>query len=179
MTAKPGGPCGLPLWASSAMSGAPSPVKSATRALLTFVLPKKSVVGDERGMRVTVPVVVPIVPASPSPTSAKPGPTSPAVTPKIAVSPELGPPGIVVAATGSGFPSDTPVTLVWKPGIGSATVTTDGHGAFKRFILVFERDRLGDRLLQARGFTATTTFLVVPAPVAPPGGHDVQLLFRH
>jgi len=131
--------------------------------------------------RATLQVVVPSVPTSPSPTSAKPSvtPTGPGtLTPKIAVSPELGPPGIVVAATGSGFPSDTPVTLVWKPGIGSATVTTDGHGAFKRFILVFDRDRLGDRLLQAQGFTATATFLVVPAPVAPPGGHDVQLLFR-
>jgi hypothetical protein len=123
-------------------------------------------------------------PTSPSPTSTRP--TSPAtgVTPTtqsgsaaIKLVPAVGPPGTVAAVSGSGFPANAIVPLVWQQGIGAVTAFADGQGAFHVQMLVFPRDELGPRLLQAQGFGASADFLVVPISVEPAGG-SVQLLFR-
>jgi hypothetical protein len=100
--------------------------------------------------------------------------------PRIALLPKVGPPGAVVAVNGSGFPPNAAVTLGWQPGIGRAMVTTNAAGTFSgKFVLVFPKDRLGNRLMLAQTFGATATFLVVPPPPAP-GSQSVavQLLFR-
>jgi hypothetical protein len=76
-----------------------------------------------------------VIPSGPGPTPTLPVGTSPShSTPPIAgtlppqsgtatltVAPVLGPPGTVVAVSGSGFPANAAVPLVWKPGIGTAT----------------------------------------------------------
>jgi len=90
------------------------------------------------------------------------------------------PTSTVVAVNGSGFPANTPVTLDWQPGIGTAAVTTSLTGTFtNRLVLVLPKDELGDRLMVAQTFGATATFLVVPPSISP-GGHggDLQFLFR-
>lgn len=129
-------------------------------------------------------VTISTTPASPSAptTTASPLP-SPGFSPRITLSPAVGPPGSVVAVDGSGFPANTAVVLAWSPGIGRTPVTTDAHGAFTgRRVLVFPKDQLGPRTLTADPFpTATAGFLVVPPPLAPGGdGQDLplQLLFR-
>jgi hypothetical protein len=85
----------------------------------------------------------------------------------------------VVAVSGSGFPANTSVPLVWKPGIGTGTAFTDGTGSFHMQMLVLPKDELGPRLLQAQpaGSGPSAPFLVVPISVEPAGG-NVQLLFR-
>ncbi|MEA2564859.1 MAG: hypothetical protein QOD49_36 [Actinomycetota bacterium] len=98
-------------------------------------------------------------------------------TPSLTLAPVLGPPGTVVAVSGSGFPANAAVPLVWKPGIGAATAFADGTGAFHAQMLVLPRDELGHRLLQAQGSTLSAGFLVVPISVEPAGG-SVQLLYR-
>ncbi len=126
-------------------------------------------------------VSIPNTPTTPVPSlTPKPGPKPPGVTPKITLDPEVGPPGTVVAVSGSGFPANTPVTLGWQPGIGTAAVTTSPTGTFdNRLVLVLPKDRLGDRQMVAQTFGATATFLAVPPSVSP-GGHggDLQFLFR-
>jgi hypothetical protein len=118
-------------------------------------------------------------PPGPSPVPPSPTPAPPAQpgSPVINLVPAVGPPGTVVAVSGSGFPANTAVPLVWKPGIGTATAFADGHGTFHVQMLVLPRDELGPRRLQAPGFTPFADFLVVPISVEPAGG-SVQLLFR-
>jgi hypothetical protein len=131
-----------------------------------------------------------VIPSRTGPTPTAPGtspshPTPPTAgtppqqtgTPSLTLAPVLGPPGTVVAVSGSGFPANTAVPLVWKPGIGTATAFADGTGAFRAQMLVLPRDELGPRLLQAQGFTPSADFLVVPISVEP-AGRSVQLLFR-
>jgi len=126
-------------------------------------------------------VSIPNAPTTPVPSlTPTPGPKPPGATPKITLLPEVGPPGTVVAVNGSGFPANTPVTLDWQPGIGTAAVTTSLTGTFtNRLVLVLPKDELGDRLMVAQTFGATATFLVVPPSISP-GGHggDLQFLFR-
>jgi hypothetical protein len=131
------------------------------------------------------------IPSGPGPTAPAPPGTSPlhpapptavtpqSATPTITVVPVLGPPGTVVAVSGSGFPANTAVPLVWKPGIGTGTAFTDGTGSFHVQMLVLPKDELGPRLLQAQpaGSGPSAPFLVVPISVEPAGG-NVQLLFR-
>jgi PKD repeat protein len=134
------------------------------------------------------------IPSPPKPTSTAPSSTSPAVpsspipttgltpsaqsgTPAITLIPAVGPPGTVVAVSGSGFAANTSVALMWKPGIGTATAFTDGSGAFQAQMLILPKDQLGTRSLQAQGFGASADFLVVPISVEPAGA-SVQLLFR-
>jgi PKD repeat protein len=126
-------------------------------------------------------VTIPRIPTTPLPSvtsTFRPPPGSPA--PKISLLPKVGPPGTVVAVSGSDFPASTPVTLVWQPGIGTAAVTTSPTGTFtNRFVLVLPKDQLGDRLMVAQTFGATATFLVVPPSISP-GGHgaELSLLYR-
>jgi hypothetical protein len=126
-------------------------------------------------------VTIPSTPTTPLPSltpTFKPPPGSPA--PKIGLLPKVGPPGTVVAVSGSDFPANTPVTLAWQPGIGTAAVTTSPTGTFtNRLVLVLPKDQLGDRLMIAQTFGATATFLVVPPSISP-GGHgaELSLLYR-
>jgi hypothetical protein len=127
-------------------------------------------------------VSIPSRPTTPLPsTTPTTGPRPPgSPTPKITLLPQVGPPGTVVAVSGSGFPPNTPVTLGWQPGIGTAGVTTNPAGTFAgRLVLVFPKDQLGDRLMVAQAFGATATFLAVPPSLSPGGkATALQLLFR-
>ncbi|HEU5003804.1 MAG TPA: PKD domain-containing protein [Actinomycetota bacterium] len=135
--------------------------------------------------RITVSTsIIPTSTASATPTTtASPLPSPPpGFSPKITLSPAVGPPGTVVAVDGTGFPASSAVALVWSPGIGRTTVTTDAHGTFTgRQVLIFPKDRLGPRTLTADPFpTATAAFLVVPPPLAPGGVEQIlpQLVYR-
>jgi Tol biopolymer transport system component len=83
------------------------------------------------------------------------------IQPVLKVNPTIGPPGFVPLATGAGFPPGTTVTLTWNFGISaptSAVVRPDG--TFTAQMLVFYKDPLGPRLLDAAG----TGFATVNAP---------------
>lgn len=129
------------------------------------------------GSPVRKPITIPAKPspgASPTPT---PSPTPPPGTPVLTLNPIVGPPGIVVAVSGSGFTPNATVVLAWQPGIGTVSVKADGSGSFHTFALVFSHDRIGKRQMAAQGTAATAQFLVVPPTVAP-GGHDAVVVFR-
>jgi hypothetical protein len=123
-------------------------------------------------------VTIPSTPTTPLPSltpTFKPPPGAP--TPKISLLPKVGPPGTVVAVSGSDFPANTAVSLAWQPGIGTAAATTSPAGTFiNRLVLVLPKDQLGGRLMVAQTFGATATFLVVPPSIAP-GGHGAELSF--
>ena len=76
--------------------------------------------------------------------------------PKLEISPEIGHPGIVTIATGTGFPANTPVVLRWSQGITPTMdpVVTDARGRFEIPVLVFHNDRTGRRDLVAEGAVA-------------------------
>jgi hypothetical protein len=91
--------------------------------------------------------------------------------PVLRVTPAVGPPGFVPAATGTDFPPATTVTLTWNRGISSpvrASVAADG--TFKAQVLVFHHDQLGDRRLVANGLgfgPVDAAFLVTAANQEP------------
>lgn len=94
------------------------------------------------------------------------------VTPRLFVNPTLARPGSVPIATGDGFPADTPVTLRWQPGLGGGQVVADERGELRAPLLVFRRDLLGPRMLEARlagepDVVADAPFLAVPGSVQP------------
>jgi hypothetical protein len=104
---------------------------------------------------------------------------------KLEVDPKSGPPGIVVIATGTGFPPNAPVDLRWSPGITATPlvpVVTDATGAFTAQVLVLPNDRVGDRQLRALasvpGLTVkpvTARFLVVTSTAEPPTSGLIQV----
>jgi len=68
------------------------------------------------------------------------------------IDPEIGPPGTVVVATGTGFPVNAPVDLRWSAGITPVPLTpvfADAEGKFVAQVLVLPRDRTGKRNLVA------------------------------
>ena len=72
--------------------------------------------------------------------------------PKLIVEPRSGPPGLVVIATGAGFPPNAPVALRWSVGITATPLeptVSDATGAFTAQVLVLPRDRVGKRSLRA------------------------------
>jgi Tol biopolymer transport system component len=91
--------------------------------------------------------------------------------PAIDVSPATAATGSVVIVTGSGFRPKAEVTLQWSRGLGQQTVTTDGQGTFTASMLIFHRDELGLRILQATegADSATDDLLVVPGTLEPSG----------
>lgn len=105
--------------------------------------------------------------------------------PRLQVEPELGPPGTVVIATGSGFPAFAPVTLSWSVGITAdplVPVVADENGSFVTQVLVLPRDREGDRRLRATvsvpGLAldpVTDRFLVTRPTVVPPTSGLIQV----
>jgi hypothetical protein len=99
--------------------------------------------------------------------------------PVLTVSPGLGPPGFVAIATGTGFPNGAKVKLTWVDPSGQPLLTenltlTVVNGGFSTQVLIFRRDQLGPRSLNAasaggtRFAAVTASFLVVPPIWIPP-----------
>ncbi len=105
--------------------------------------------------------------------------------PKLTVEPAVGPPGLVVIATGSGFPPNAPVSLRWSVGITATPlvpVVSDATGAFAAQVLILPRDRVGKRNLRAVASVpglvvdpVSARFLVVTATAGPPISGLVQV----
>jgi hypothetical protein len=98
--------------------------------------------------------------------------------PSIEVTPRIGPQGFVTRAVGKDFPPGAVVRLSWSAGIsptpGEVVVSADGRVDAQ--VLVFHRDRVGERLLvavpvsgPAFGEVRSAPFLVVPRTVQPYG----------
>ena len=98
--------------------------------------------------------------------------------PKLTVNPGIGPPGFVTEVDGTGFPPNTPLTVTWSEGIGSAQVTTSAAGTFSVPLLVMSEDQPGNREAQVATFpTAKAPFLVVPGSLQP-GGDSFSIVFN-
>ena len=104
---------------------------------------------------------------------------------KLVVEPPVGPPGLVVVATGSGFPPNTPISLRWSVGITATPLeptVSDPTGAFSAQVLILPRDRVGPRTLRAVAAVpgleldpVGARFLVVASTAAPPVSGLVQV----
>ena len=104
---------------------------------------------------------------------------------QLKVEPPQGPAGLVVTATGTGFPPNAPIELTWSKGITAtpmAPVVSDASGSFVAQVLVLPRDQEGRRNLRAvasvPGVTVkavTAPFLVVPSTAGPPTSGLVQV----
>jgi Tol biopolymer transport system component len=98
-------------------------------------------------------------------------------TATLTVNPALGPPGIVVAVAGKGFPSGARLTLAWKPGFNQplGEIVADANGSFVVRVLVYRNDALGRRDMRAVSVggpafdDVAVPFLVVPGRGQPPG----------
>ncbi len=105
--------------------------------------------------------------------------------PRLTVEPRSGPPGLVVIATGTGFPPNAPVTLRWSVGINATPllpVVSDATGSFAAQVLILPRDRVGERSLRAAASVpglavdpVSVRFLVVPSTAGPPISGLVQV----
>jgi hypothetical protein len=100
-------------------------------------------------------------------------------TPTLTLNPAVGPPGTIVTVTGSGFPSNSPVTVTWSVSSGSFAEMTDGSGDLPaHWLYILSPDILGPRYAIASSSPqATAPFLVVP-DTAKPGGDSGSFLFR-
>jgi hypothetical protein len=85
---------------------------------------------------------------------------------RLEVSPQVGPPGTVFIATGTGFPPGAQVRLSWSRGMTPKlpVVTADARGRFRIQVLVFHHDAIGTRDLEAEQVGAVP-FPPVAAPV--------------
>ncbi len=105
--------------------------------------------------------------------------------PKLTVAPASGPPGLVVIATGTGFPPNAPVTLTWTAGITAiplVPVISDAVGGFTAQVLILPHDRIGKRNLRAVASVpglvvdpVSVPFLVVTSTAGPPISGLVQV----
>ena len=126
----------------------------------------------DRGNRIAVLTVAHDGPASPATVNLRGGGSRA----ELKLSPPIGQPGIVIIATGSGFPGNTQVLLTWSRGVTPKmpTITTDESGAFRVQVLVFHNDIVGARDLVASPVGSTVfppfaaPFLVVEAGSQPP-----------
>lgn len=101
----------------------------------------------------------------------------PCFNPMLKLVPDIGPPGIVTTAVGTGFPPSFPVDFAWTVGVlppGVQTVVTQPDGTFTFEILIFPHDTIGARQLVASRnpksppfADAKADFLVVPGSVQP------------
>jgi Tol biopolymer transport system component len=114
---------------------------------------------------------------------------------KIEIKPPIGRPGIVVIATGAGFPPNTELTLAWSKGLTPKLprIVTDARGGFRVQVLVFHNDFIGPRDLVVSPVGKTsfppfgTSFLVTESSSEPPrfepggpvGNRQPTLVFRH
>lgn len=96
---------------------------------------------------------------------------------KMVLEPQVGRPGIVVVATGSGFPPGSQLRLRWSGGLTPSlpVITADAQGGFRIQVLVFHNDRTGRRDLVAESVggspfpSVQTRMLVSESPMGPPG----------
>ncbi len=94
---------------------------------------------------------------------------------RLTIDPKVGPPGIVVIATGTGFAPGSKVRLTWSVGETPTLpiVQVDASGRFRKQVLVFHNDLTGPRALLATplggGKPASATMLVIRPSVVPPG----------
>jgi hypothetical protein len=71
------------------------------------------------------------------------------------------------------------VTLEWQRGIGAASVTAGGDGAFTVGLLVLLHDQLGLRNVHARGFSpGVVAPFLVEANSAGPRRSESAIVFR-
>jgi len=104
---------------------------------------------------------------------------------EVDLQPEVGPPGIVTIVRGSNFPPGALVAVRWDRGITQplAPVVVGPDGTFTLGVLVFHHDRIGPRQLLVTAAPGgptfadeTAPFLVVPAPLQPPGSSALTFL---
>ncbi|MDQ6784946.1 MAG: PKD domain-containing protein [Actinomycetota bacterium] len=122
------------------------------------------------------------VPPARSPSTPATAPSSPAgptgqAIPQLLVSPTVGPPGTIVTVTGTGFPANTTLTILWSTSSGSSVVTTDGAGNMATQLLVLAPDVLGPRFAIVASYPAAAPFVVVADSVEP-GGSGASPIFR-
>ncbi len=125
-----------------------------------------------RGSRAAVLTVAHNAPGSPATVALRGGGSRA----ELKLNPPIGRPGIVIIATGSGFPANTEVALKWSRGVTEKplTVTTDPAGAFRVQVLVFHNDIIGARDLVSSPVGSivfppfAAPFLVVEASSTPP-----------
>ena len=101
----------------------------------------------------------------------------------LVVDPAVGQTGIVVMATGSGFPPGAQLRLRWSTGITPSlpVITADARGAFRIQVLVFHNDRTGKRDLVAESvggspFPPVQAQMLVTEPSMGPPGFVLQRL---
>jgi Tol biopolymer transport system component len=103
---------------------------------------------------------------------------------RVELDPDVGQPGIVTIATGTGFPANTAVKLRWSQGI-TPTITpvvTDAKGGFVIPVLVFHNDATGPRDLVVEPVDGTSfppagaTMLVTQPPAVPPSFVVLRLI---
>jgi Tol biopolymer transport system component len=102
----------------------------------------------------------------------------------LVLSSEVARPGLVVIATGSGFPPGAQVRLRWSRGITEdlPVITADANGAFSHQVLVFHNDLLGERDLLAESAGGSpfppvaVPLLVTESPMGPPAFEIMRLL---
>ena len=82
--------------------------------------------------------------------------------------------GEVPVALGFNFPPNTDVVLVWEPGNGETAVRSAADGTFRSSVLVFPRDTLGGRTLDATigGVVVARAPLLVVRGTYQPGGSN-------
>jgi hypothetical protein len=103
------------------------------------------------------------------------GKQAPVFAGRLAIDPKVGPPGIVVIATGTGFAPGSKVRLGWSVGETPTMplVQVEASGRFRKQVLVFHNDLTGPRNLVATplggGKPASATMLVIRPSVVPPG----------
>lgn len=88
--------------------------------------------------------------------------------------------GEVITAIGAGF-RPGPVTLTWRPGIGTLTTEAGADGTFRAAVLLPPGDQVtGPRVLIATGTasTATAAFLAVPGRMQPSRQSDARMTYR-
>ena len=100
-------------------------------------------------------------------------------TPTLLVNPGLGRPGTVVVVTGTRFPPNQTVSLVWAEsqtllagGFGEPgfSATSNPDGTLNATVMAFPKSRIGTRALVATvgAFTANAPFLVTPGTLQSP-----------
>ncbi len=91
------------------------------------------------------------------------------LSPELEPDPPLGPPGFVTSIKGRFFPPNAALVLQWDPGLGTLNIRSDADGEFTVPMLIFRRDMLGPRRIQAvgDGYIVESDFLVVPGSLQP------------
>lgn len=124
---------------------------------------------------ITVPAATP-PPASTTTPTTQPGQRE--SIPQLMTNPAVGPPGTIVTVTGTGFPQNTRVTVLWCVSSGSSVATTDGAGDLSTQLLILTPDVLGPRYAMVASFSGATAPFLVVADGVEPGGSGASPVFR-